>query len=108
MRIKRTGITRGRFILERIGEDHAASGGCNINRCRKREDIDDHNHVRDCPKLSESGKTPLTTNLEFRLIECHTFRITAARRLLLQCGPVVVGQIVNRRRLDAPQRDWAG
>src|SRR5712691_3955878 len=65
------GIGLGGVIAPAIGEDHRALGHGHINARRERQHIDDNHHITDGGQDSDPMCSPLTTDIEFLLVEYH-------------------------------------
>src|SRR2546428_6882644 len=65
------GIGPGGVITPAIGEDDRALGHGHINAGRERQHIDDNDHITDGGQDSDPMLSPLTTDIEFLLIEDH-------------------------------------
>src|SRR5215467_10006505 len=58
-------------IAPAIGEDHRALGHGHIHAGRERQHIDDNHHITDGGQDGDPMRSPLTTDIEFLLVECH-------------------------------------
>src|SRR5438034_3701080 len=65
------GIGPGGVITPAIGEDDRALGHGHIHACRERKHIDDNDHITDGGQDRNPMRSPLTTDVEFLLVECH-------------------------------------
>ena len=63
------GIGLGGIIAPAIGEDDRALGHGHIHAGRERQHIDDNDHIADGGQDCDPTLSPLTTDIEFLLIE---------------------------------------
>ena len=69
--VDRNGIGQGGVITPAIGEDDRAPGHGHIHAGRERQHIDDNHHITDGSQDRDPMLSPLTTDIEFLLVECH-------------------------------------
>src|SRR5215813_3040881 len=73
-------------IAPAIGEAHRALGHGHLHAGRERQHIDDNHHITDGGQDGDPMRSPLTTDIEFLLVECHDalfslFKSTGGLRL---------------------------
>src|SRR5215470_17909237 len=65
------GIGQGGVIAPAIGEDDRALGHGHLYAGRERQHIDNNHHITDGGQDRDTMRPPLTTDIEFLLVEYH-------------------------------------
>src|SRR5262249_49372766 len=73
------GIGPGGVIAPAIGEDDCALGHCYIYAGRERQHIDNNHHITDGSQDRDPMRSPLTTGIEFLLVEYHDSSVSLSK-----------------------------